>query len=192
MENRYQQEKENYLKTFGEVIRVKRKRSGISGDELGCALGVSRSTISRYEQGSVEIPASALPEISRVCRFPMADYAVAFDEDLSRRVVDDLQTHESFCSLQPSEQKKVKIAERDVEAVLKDIDCRSVIAGADSICRYSVNLAIPGSAQDNAVELMVEVLCREARERAFKERMMKYAEFLQKWKLDKDGGADRD
>lgn len=50
----------------GKKIKERRKQLGISADMLAKYLGVSRSTIFRYENGDIEkIPANMLPDIAR-------------------------------------------------------------------------------------------------------------------------------
>lgn len=54
------------MSVTGEKIKERRKQLGISADMLATYLGVSRSTIFRYENGGIEkIPANLLPDIAR-------------------------------------------------------------------------------------------------------------------------------
>ncbi len=57
----WEKEREENLKKLGEGIQKARKRKNVSQEELGNQLGIDKSTISRYEDGSIEIPASILP-----------------------------------------------------------------------------------------------------------------------------------
>lgn len=51
--------------TVGERIKARRKELGISADELALVLGVSRSTMFRYEKGDIEkLPGDALVPIA--------------------------------------------------------------------------------------------------------------------------------
>lgn len=84
------------LKRIGSVIRTKRKRAGISEKELAKELNVTKSTISRYENGEMEIPASVLPLICEICSFSMHDYAKAFDGEETQT---ELVNQCSLCSL---------------------------------------------------------------------------------------------
>ena len=53
--------------TTGERIKYRRKQLGISADELALQIGVSRSTVFRYENGDIEkLPANTL--------IPIADF----------------------------------------------------------------------------------------------------------------------
>lgn len=67
--------------TVGERISKKRKELGISADELGKLLGVSRSTIFRYENGDIEkIPIDTLLLISKVLNTTLV-YIMGWEND---------------------------------------------------------------------------------------------------------------
>ena len=76
MENK----RKEYLAVYGEVIKTKRIRKGFEQKELGESIGVSDTTISRYENGKIEIPASVLPVICRTCDFRMKDFSDKIDQ----------------------------------------------------------------------------------------------------------------
>lgn len=75
----YKEGRAHFLKATGSVIAKKRKQKNISQKELGVRLNVSESTISRYEDGKVDMPVSVLPMVSNACDFPMTEYAVAWE-----------------------------------------------------------------------------------------------------------------
>ena len=51
--------------TVGERIKARRKQLGISADDLAAAIGVSRSTMFRYEKGDIEkVPGDTLVPIA--------------------------------------------------------------------------------------------------------------------------------
>lgn len=53
--------------TVGERMKARRKSLGISADKVAEALGVSRSTIFRYEKGNIDkVPAEQLEPIAKV------------------------------------------------------------------------------------------------------------------------------
>ncbi len=55
--------------TVGERIKNRRKALGISADELAAAIGVSRSTVFRYEKGDIEkVPGDTLVPIATALR----------------------------------------------------------------------------------------------------------------------------
>ena len=52
--------------TVGERIKARRKELGISADSLALCIGVSRSTMFRYEKGDIEkVPGDTLEPIAR-------------------------------------------------------------------------------------------------------------------------------
>lgn len=79
MEEQVDKKRKLYRERYGEVIRRKRKKQNISQKELAEELGVTAATVSRYEKGNLEIPASSLPLISEMCRFKFSEYMEGFD-----------------------------------------------------------------------------------------------------------------
>ena len=67
------------LKRVGKVIRKNRQKKNISQEMLGKAISLSDSNITRYEQGTIEIPVSVLPLISETCRFKTIEYLDALE-----------------------------------------------------------------------------------------------------------------
>lgn len=67
-------EKAKISKEFGAVIREKRKKANVSQEELADFLNVTKATISRYESGTIEIPATSLILISSYCNFEFEEY----------------------------------------------------------------------------------------------------------------------
>lgn len=60
--------------TTGERIKKRRQEINMTGDELAEAIGVSRSTIFRYEKGDIEkIPYLKLMEIAKALRTTWGD-----------------------------------------------------------------------------------------------------------------------
>lgn len=63
-----------YRKYIGYVIKTKRKKNHITQVQLAEELNINVSTVSRYERADVEIPASYLEKISKVCNFEPREY----------------------------------------------------------------------------------------------------------------------
>jgi transcriptional regulator with XRE-family HTH domain len=67
--------------TTGERIRNRRKELDISADKLADRIGVSRSTIFRYENGSIEkMPINTLIPIARALNTTVA-YLMGWDDE---------------------------------------------------------------------------------------------------------------
>lgn len=79
---------ESINKHIGKVISAKRKKKNMPQTVLAEALGVTRSTVSRYETGDIDIPLSKLPAICDKCNFPPRDYISNIQsDDVINRVV---------------------------------------------------------------------------------------------------------
>lgn len=67
----------------GERIRARRKAVGVSADKLAEAIGVSRSTIFRYENGAIEkLPLDILVPIAAAL-FTTPEYLMGWTNDLN-------------------------------------------------------------------------------------------------------------
>lgn len=71
--------KKDFLKRTGELIARKRRQCGLNQRELGAYMDVAATTVSRYENGRMEIPSSNLALISSICGFSMCDYINAWN-----------------------------------------------------------------------------------------------------------------
>jgi len=68
-----------FLLMLGEKIKSKRTKKGIKQENLAAFLGLSKSSVSQYENGTVDFPVSKLPLISNYCDFPITEY---FDKEM--------------------------------------------------------------------------------------------------------------
>ena len=55
--------KDEFKKIIGDTLRKARKRKNISQEKATEKIGVSRSVLARYENGSIDIPGSSIPEL---------------------------------------------------------------------------------------------------------------------------------
>ena len=74
--------KNDFLITVGSVIKRKRKKKNITLKELSGFLDISIATLSRMENGKLDMPATTLPLISSYCGFPITDYV--YDEKVKQ------------------------------------------------------------------------------------------------------------
>ncbi len=63
-----------FIKNVGYVISSHRKQKGYKMDVLAREMGVDTSTLSRYENGKIDIPASAMAYASYLCDFELSEY----------------------------------------------------------------------------------------------------------------------
>ncbi len=70
--------------TSGELIRRARLRAGISQEELADRLGMSRSSIARWEVDRVEPGLSTLRRVLQACDFDLSLTLVRFQRDPER------------------------------------------------------------------------------------------------------------
>ncbi len=72
---------ELFIQNIGNVISHKRKQKGYKLDTLAKEMGIDSSTLSRYENGKIDIPASAMAYASYICDFELSEYTTRrYDE----------------------------------------------------------------------------------------------------------------
>lgn len=86
--------------TTGERIKARRKQLAISADTLAEKIGVSRSTVFRWEKGEIEkVPAIELNTIASVLQ-TTAEYLIGIVDDPEQRFVSE-SSHKSEAENQP-------------------------------------------------------------------------------------------
>lgn len=95
----------------GERIKYKRKEQRISADMLAKKIGVSRSTIFRYENGDIEkVTLRSLEPIARVLNTSVA-YLMGWEDDAEASLSEDEKRFSRFLTLfkllTDSEQKMI-------------------------------------------------------------------------------------
>ena len=55
--------KDEFKKIIGDTLRKARKKKNISQKDAAEKIGVSRSVLTRYENGTIDIPGSSIPEL---------------------------------------------------------------------------------------------------------------------------------
>lgn len=112
--------KRDFLISIGKVIRRKREVKNITQQELSEFLEVSKSTVSRYESGTFDMPVTTLPLISSYCGFPITDYV--YDEKVK-------QATQNFKMLLLNTAEKPK--EADIEQAVSMIGSHLLEEGTD-------------------------------------------------------------
>ena len=95
--------KEFFLECIGRVIKGNRKRKNISQETLAEYLGVSESTISRYETGKQDPFASTLPLISHYCDFPIKEF---FSQETGKQLADIFKELTQLSAMEPIRQRR--------------------------------------------------------------------------------------
>ncbi len=65
---------EQEIKKIGNKLRRSRKSKRFTQEEMANAIGVTHTTISRYEKGEIDIPVSSLIQIGRKCDYEPKNY----------------------------------------------------------------------------------------------------------------------
>lgn len=175
-----------YNTAFGEVIQRKRKRAGMTQEQLGNCLGVNKSTISRYENGSIDIPAAALPMSCEACDFKMTEYVDAANDIVTEQrlkqicAVRQMETDETDRRQDesvPGEATPDENAEHytDEEQQLAKVSC-------DYICRLKNENAGSDTLND-FIDIFIETVTRNTGEN---ERYKHLALYIERFMSMKD------
>lgn len=105
----------------GERIRLRRKETGMSADQLADVIGVSRSTIFRYENGAIEkMPTSVLEPIAEALNTTPA-YLMGWDDDpIDYDSLDDFYVPDEYRKLGMSNKEYYKFKETELKDIAKE------------------------------------------------------------------------
>nr|WP_024838056.1 helix-turn-helix transcriptional regulator [Clostridium sp. 12(A)] len=109
----------------GQRIKARRKQLGMSADEVAAKLGVSRSTIFRYENGHIEkVPANVLERLAEILK-TTPTYLMGWDDDSS-----DSSSHKladlSFKNMSPEDRNISMVKESSEDTYKTDERLRSI------------------------------------------------------------------
>ena len=131
MENMTPEEKqlvrENFLIDFGRYISRKRLNKNISMEDLAEFIGVSQSTLSRYENGKSDMNISNIPLLSLYCDFALDKCFSSLDVhkvlDSFREIVNIKRTRYK----REKDKGQVDFPKKTLKAQIFDIDGKEVI-----------------------------------------------------------------
>ena len=111
----------------GQRIKARRKQLKMSADEVAAKLGVSRSTIFRYENGQIEkVPANVLERLAEILK-TTPTYLMGWDDDSnasSSHKLDNL----SFDNMNPEDRNISMVKESSEDTYQIDERLRSLNA----------------------------------------------------------------
>lgn len=180
--------KQKTLKSIGTIIETKRKKAGLSQTELAKQIGVTKSTISKYEHGKIDMPASVLPAISESCNFKLSDYIETEEKahiatEITRKAYENTYKFDNELSISenvPSIVKDDSVTYGfDIEDEMKDYFIRHeenadlVIALQDYILSPDIDI------KNSALDLCINVIPHENDNKLY-QRVAAYFEILQK------------
>ena len=180
--------KQKTLKSIGTIIETKRKKAGLSQTELAKQIGVTKSTISKYEHGKIDMPASVLPAISESCNFKLSDYIETEEKahiatEITKKAYENADRFDNIIS---SIEKEASIVKEDpatygidIADEIKDYFIRHeenadlVIALQDCILSSDVDI------KNSALDLCINVI-PDKKENELYQRVAAYFRLLQK------------
>lgn len=180
--------KQKTLKSIGTIIETKRKKAGLSQTELAKQIGVTKSTISKYEHGKIDMPASVLPAISESCNFKLSDYIETEEKaymaiEITRKAYENTYKFDIEPPFPENEPLIVKDASvtygSNIADEMKDYFIRHeenadlVIALQDYILSPDIDI------KNSALDLCINVI-PDKKENELYQRVAAYFEFLQK------------
>lgn len=126
-----------YREQYGKVIKRKRTGKNITQMELAEELGVARTTVSRYEKGKLEMPASLLPLISDICNFRFSDYMEDFDLVLLSKRLDEIDVYGGYArkASYPLPEWDVEYCRREREQLMEELkECLAQNNSSELVC----------------------------------------------------------
>jgi len=139
----------------GDRIKLRRKELGISADVLAKKLGVSRSTIFRYENGDIEkLPAGSLNKIAKILSTTPA-YLMGWEESFQRlheycTKLSEMQIIDSFRKLNDhNKQKAINYTKKLLSIQEMDTEQSNLLNAAHE--RTDIISTPEGQAHDDAI-----------------------------------------
>lgn len=132
-----EEKRRTYREPYGKVIKRKRTSKNVTQMELAEELGISRTTVNRYEKGELEMPASLLPLISDVCNFRFADYMADIDLVLLSRRLDEIDMYGRYVrkAAYPLPEWDVEYCRREQEHLMGELkECLAQSNGSELLC----------------------------------------------------------
>lgn len=172
-----------YNNAFGEVIRRKRMRAGMTQEQLGTCLGVNKSTISRYEKGSIDIPAAVLPISCEACDFKMTEYVEAVNDIMTEQHLSQICAIRQMGSSETDHRRDGDTEHyTDEERQLAKVSC-------DYIC-WLKNEGVGSDTLDNFIDIFIEGISRNAGEQGCGKRLELYIERISAMKDQVESNED--
>ena len=160
-----EEKRRTYREQYGKVIKRKRTGKNITQMELAEELGISRTTVSRYENGELEMPASLLPLISDVCSFRFADYMADFDLVLLSKRLDEIDMYGGYTrkAAYPLPEWDVEYCHKERERLMEELkECLAQSNSSELVCLAKMFDALQvykeGGMSDSMKELEVNVV----------------------------------
>lgn len=154
------------------MIRKRRRIKNLSQTEVAGHIGVTHTTISRYENGKIDIPVSVLPKIGECCGFGPSEYIRAFctDEEVRKAIrriaagTQDYFVKNIPASISAEEDTLIETMPEEIKPVIVTVSEYIVSHGTDSI-------------NDNTgLRIVKECFSMDQKQKAFTERMTRYFE----------------
>ena len=152
-----------YREQYGKVIKRKRTGKNITQKELAEELGITRTTISRYEKGELEMPASLLPLISDVCSFRFADYMADIDLVLLSRRLDEIDMYGGYVrkAAYPMLEWDVEYCRKERDRLMDELkECLAQSNSSELVCLAKMFDALQVCKEDAMSDSMRELEVR--------------------------------
>lgn len=163
MPNKNDEKRKLYRKQFGSVIKKKRVRKNITQQELAEEIGVTRTTVGRYEKGDLEMPASILPVISELCSFQFSDYMADFDLVLLSKRLDEIDMYGGYGrkAAYPLPEWDVEYCRKEREYLMGELkECLAQNNSSELVCLAKMFDALQGCKEDGMSDSMKELELR--------------------------------
>lgn len=142
-------------KHIGSVIKKNRKFHNIRQMALAEELGVTAATISRYESGEIDIPASSLEPISKKCKFNPKEY---FHKDNPYELLESIAKG-FYCTI--IKEEPIMSYPKEIEV---DTETLEALQDLDTIITASKRNPLLGNAITIDEDLVIEIINNDSRQ----------------------------
>lgn len=183
----YDLKRQKIRTTLGQIIRRNRRIAKVTQEELAGVLGVTKGSISRYEKGTMELAASALPVISEVCGFTLKEYIKPLDADRAMERLEQMieyrkRTGCSVCEdrFYYGNQNEALLREEAVQELsrLDDGETVSFINNVNEVVTYMQQNNVDYAVKDDLVDFTIECVSQKVDDKSRENRLGAYLKRL--------------
>ena len=167
-------DQKDFAENIGKIIRRYRRKRGYTLDNLSPMIDVSTATLSRYENGKIDITASTMAKISEVCDFSITEYTKEPHSETPSEMFESISGYRCRKGKKTAKEKK---AEKDFNTY---IEVYRPVKGEALKLAYQLDiLAKTDSSKElrNAVT-SVKTYISEEKDKEMHNRLMAYVKLL--------------
>ena len=168
-----------FLPVIGSFFKRNRERCGLTQESVTLDLGISRSNITKYESGEIDMPTSKIPELCQLYQCKMSECGKVVDSEMEYTKIAKMATYSKMTPAQymafASDTPLVQVEEE----LLEEKEFTELIKAVGMFMHWEIReLDIPEESRErlerNFSFFIVEVIKLNERDKGRRDRLIKY------------------